>query len=512
MAGTGQGWASENNAPSWKNNPYKANDGRPEIHTYAQFADSSSIDAFGRLRISTPKALWDNKNIHDRNKTLWEEPLVGAIIVYENLAVSTFEVAETVTGATSGTIGTVTAVDGGSLTITYTVNHNDFEIGEEIEGGTSGATADIVTANTGSHISHDRDEASVILQVGASSGDSAVRHTHRYFNYISGKGQRVDITFILGAAVTNVRRRVGYFDDNNGIFFEQDSSGLRFVIRTKTSGSVVDNKTEQAVWNLDTLDGNGNSGITLDVTKGQIFSLDFQWLGVGRVRFGFNIDGKEYLAHEAKHSNDVTLPYISTPSLPVRYEISNTGATAGTNTFREICSSVASEAGEAINGIGFAKSNNATGISTPTGALKPILLIRLKSSYGGGENRKTAELTGFSIFTVTKDAHFGIKHIHDPITTGGSWVSIGNDSAVEYNVTATAVTGTEAHSIDEGYAAAGSGSRGGVAEMKKPDKNDQYRFLTQNTDSTNSQVFAIVAEGIGGTATVYSHMAWIESD
>ena len=103
--------------------------------------DTTDVDAFGRLRVSNPISLFDNKNIHDRHKNQWEEPIVGAIITYENL-VGVFQVAETITGGTSGTTGTVTAVNGGSVTITYIVNHDDFAVGEEITGGTSGATAE----------------------------------------------------------------------------------------------------------------------------------------------------------------------------------------------------------------------------------------------------------------------------------------------------------------------------------------------------------------------------------
>jgi hypothetical protein len=480
------------------------------------FSDSNTVDAFGRLRVSNPIDLWGNKNIHNRNKTLWEEPIVGAIIVYENLAVGTPEVGETVTGADSGTIGTITAVDGGSLTITYTVNHNDYEVGEEIEGGTSGFTADVVTANTGSHISHNRDEASVILQVGASSGDSAARQTHRYFSYLPGKSQRVDITFVLGSSITNVQRRVGYFDIFNGLFLEQDSSGIRLARRTKASGSAVDTKIEQADWNLDTFDGNGPSGVTLDFTKTQILTIDFQWLGSGRIRFGFDVGGTLVYAHEIINSNALALPYMSTPSLPVRYEITNTGATAGTNTLREICSAVISEGGERLSGVGFAKSNDVTGITVTTGSLQPIILIRLKAAFGSdsGPNRKTIQLTGFGLFVQTNTVHMELQHIHDPASINGAWVSMGDDSAVEYNVTATTITGGDRHVIEEDYIAAGQAGKGDPTITKGISEGNQHSFITQNIDSTNSEVFAIVGERLAGgsDATAFGFMEWIEFD
>lgn len=481
-----------------------------------KFADTPTIDAFSRLRTAEPFSLWDNKNIHDRNSSVWEEPIIGAIIVYENLVGGPFQVAEDITGGTSGSIGTITAVDGGALTVTFSVNHNDFEVGEQITGSVSGATADVVTANTGSHIFHTRDEASVTLQVGASSGDSAVRHTHRYFSYIPGKSQRIDMTFVLGSAVTNVRKRVGYFDALNGLFLEQDSTGLRFVRRTSTSGSTVDNLIEQADWNLDTLDGNGPSGVTLDATKIQILIIDFQWLGGGRVRFGFDVNGQIIYAHEVISSNVLAVPYMSTPSLPVRYEIANTGATASTNTFKEICSAVVSEGGEAISGQGFAKSNDTTGVTITTGSLQPVILIRLKNTFGSdsGPNRKTVQLTNSGVFALTNTIHYEVKHFHAPTITGGAWVSVDDHSAVEYNVTATAITAQDEHVIDEEYVPAGQAGKGAPGIGRDIDKNNQHAFITQNTDSTNSEVFGIVAERLpgGSDATAYGHLIWIEFD
>lgn len=481
-------------------------------------------DAFGRFRISNPVGVFENKNIHDRRRNQWEEPIVGAIITYENLQVGVFEVAETVTGATSGTIGTITAVAGGSVTITYTVNHDDFEVGEEIEGGTSGATADILTVGTGSTVAFDRDTASVTLQVGTSSGDSAVRTTHRYFSYIPGKSQFIGLTFILGETATNVRRRVGYFDPSNGIFLEQTSEGLFFVRRSKTSGSIVDDRIHQndaslstdgvSTWNKDRLDGNGESKnkseINLDFTKEQFLFMDFQWQGAGRIRYGFEYNGKKLDAHHINTSNTLDVPWMSTPSLPIRYEISNTGATSTTHTMKEVCTAIVSEGGERLTGVGFSVSTDITARALT--AEVPILAIRLKSSFGGGENRRTVEFSSAGIFATTNAAHFEIRHIHDPSGITANWVSVAGGSAVEFSTDITTVVGNPAHKIEEGYIDAGQAGKGGAENTAFIDKADQHRLATQNIDSTNSEMFVIFATALTGTSNVYSHMSWVEFD
>jgi hypothetical protein len=476
---------------------------------HVKYGDSTAVDAFGRLRVASPFNLFDNKNIHDRHKNQWEEPIVGAIIEHGAVTGGPFQVAETVTGGTSGTVGIVTVVNGGSITVTYTVNHDDFEVGEEITGGTSGATADITTVGTGSTITFDRNNAAVILQVGASSGDSAVRTSHRYIPYVPGKSQLITQTFILGDAVANVRRRVGYFDPENGLFLEQTLAGARFVRRTKTSGSVVDNLIEQANWNVDTFDGNGPSGIDINFTCNQFLFIDFQWQGSGRIRLGFSINGRDFVAHAINTSNKLDAVWMSTPSLPVRYEISNTGATAGTNTMKEFCTSVVSEGGENLTGIGFTVSRDISARAVTTKV--PVLAVRLKNDFNG-DNRRTVQYSNAGVFATSNACHFEVAHVHDPTGITATWTSVSGGSGVEYSIDITTIVGNPQHTVEEGYTAAGQAGKGAGENVIPGDKLDQHRLLTQNIDSTNSELFIVYATAITGTSNVYAHISWVEFD
>ena len=483
----------------------------------AATGNSAAVDAFGRWRVSNPISIFENKNIHDRNKNQWEEPIVGAIIEHGTVTGGPFQVSETITGGTSGTVGTVTAVDGGALTVTYIVNHDDFVVGETITGGTSGATATITTVGTGSTITHDRNNAAVILQVGVGATDSAIRQSHRYLSYRLGKSHLIEEIFLFGEAVTNVRRRVGYFEDANGLFLEQTTDGVCFVRRTKTSGSVVEEKIQQLGpdgdrrngWNFDTFDGKGPSGIKLDFTKEQFLFIDLQW--TGRVRMGFIINGNSLDAHRFNFSNQLDTVFMSTPSLPARFEIANIGVTSGVNTMKEFGTSIVSEGGETITGLGFSVSREVTPRSVTTEV--PVLAVRLKSSFGGGDNRKTVQFSSASVFVETNNAHFDIVHIHDPTGITATWTDIGGGSAVEFSTDITAITGNPFHKIGEGYAFAGGPSgKGAEAKVVTGDKEDQHRFLTQNFDSTNSEVFVLFAEPFTGISLVYGTMGWVEFD
>jgi len=476
--------------------------------SHIMVGDSASADAFHRMRISNPVSKFHNKNIHSNHRNQWEEPVTGALIVYSGLANGPFQVAETITGGTSGTIAIVTAVDGGATTLTVTSNHCDFTNTETITGGTSGATATVDSHDTGTHVDHDRDTASMILQVGALNGDTAIRATHRYIPYIPGDSQFIGLTFLFGTATTNRRKRVGYFDIDNGLFLEQTTTGIRFVRRTKTSGSVVDNAIEQADWNVDKMDGTGDSGVNLDLTKLCFIVIDFQWQGGGRIRLGFYINGIIRYAHYINTSGAFAMPWMSTPSLPVRYEIANTGVATGTDTMSEFCSSIISEGGEKLTGQGFSISTDVTPRAVTTEV--PVLAIRLKNSFGGGANRKTIKFTNGGVFVTGNAAHFEIVHIHAPSAITATWTDIGGGSAVEYSTDITATTGKPSHKLEEGYVASGQGGKGGSENVITGDTLDQHRMASQNYDSDNSQMFAIYATAITGTAQIYSHISWVE--
>ena len=344
------------------------------FNSEVSYSNSPNIDAFGRLRTSTPFTLFDSSHRFDDNG-LWS----------------------TLT-ATSGT-ATFNAAQG-----------------------------------------------LIDLAVTAASGSEVIRETTKVFSYQPGKSLLVLSTFVMSPAKTNLRQRVGYYGASNGYYLELNNSTVSFVERTSVSGSLVNTPVAQASWNVDPLNGSGPSGITLDLTKAQILFMDLEWLGVGTVRMGFVIDGNFYVCHKFHHANVIATTYITTASLPLRYEITNTGATSGTSTLKQICSTVLSEGGYELRGLQQAVGTPITTAITlaTAGTYYPIVSIRLKSARLDG----IAVATAVSIIGNTA-ANFNWKVIASGTTTGGSWISAGTDSCVEYNLTGTSFTG--GRTIASGY-------------------------------------------------------------
>ena len=338
------------------------------ISSEISFANTPNLDAFGRLRTSTPFTLFDSSHRFDDNG-LWS---------------------------------------------------------------TSTATGGTVTFNSAQGL--------IDLDVTAASGSEVIRETTKVFSYQPGKSLLVLSTFVMSAAKTNLRQRVGYYGAQNGYYLELNDTTVSFVERTFVSGAVVNTPVVQASWNVDPMDGSGPSGITLDLTKAQILFMDLEWLGVGTVRIGFVINGNFYVCHKFHHANIIATTYITTASLPLRYEITNTGATSGASTLKQICSTVLSEGGYQLNGL-----QQAIGIPVTTprnlavaGTFYPIVSIRLKTS----PDRLDAIVICTAISVIATSAgNYNWQVVASGTTTAGSWVGAPGDSSVQYNITGTSFTG-----------------------------------------------------------------------
>lgn len=303
------------------------------------------------------------------------------------------------------------------------------------------ATSNSAAGN--STVTFSTNEGLINLAITTANSANIVRETTKVFSYQPGKSLLVLNTFVMEPAKANLTQRVGYFGANNGIYIEQAGNTISFVERSIVSGSVLETRASQANWNKDTLLGNtagSPSQKTLDLTKAQIFWMDVEWLGLGSVRCGFVIDGQLIHCHSFHHANYITSTYMQTASLPLRYEIFNTGTTTSNSTLKQVCSSVISEGGYELRG-------TQQSVGTPVEAAKdlggtpgadmPIVSIRLK------QDREDAIviITALSLLCVGNNARAKWKVIANPTLANTTWVSAGTNSSVEYDVSANTATG-----------------------------------------------------------------------
>lgn len=309
---------------------------------------------------------------------------------------------------------------------------------------------DIQESGSGTTSTHSTNTASTTLGVSLNTAGKRTRQTFMRFNYQPSKSQLIFITGILKASGggTGIISRMGYFDDNNGLFLENNVGTINLVRRTYTGGSASDNTYPQSSWNIDKMDGSGASGITLDFTKTQIFIIDFEWLGVGRVRFGFNVNGITYYVHELLNANNLATVYMSTPNLPLRYQIINDG-TGAASTINCICSAVISEGGREEVALNSYVSTRGSAVTATKNVTNAIIAARLKTGYLSA----TIDVLDLSLLTTSNDNYEWQLYLNPSGLNGLTYSGVDN-SALEYAVAPNGTVISGGFSIAGGYAQA----------------------------------------------------------
>ncbi len=362
-----------------------------------KMGDSSSIDAFGRLRVSNPVTIFDSKLLgSDKQPLFWDELLEsGAGIA--------------------------------STTPTPAKPYLDIV--------SSDSTAGVFT-----------------------------RQTFRHFNYQPGKSVLILMTSLLelsSGIKTGCERRIGIFTDDNGVFFESDAGVIGVTVRSNDTGTPIDTTVTQSNWNLDKMNGVGDgdnpSGILADFTQAQIFVIDFQWLSVGRVRFGLEIGGRIVHVHEVTTGNRSTIPWASVPNLPLRYQMITT-ADSGVCSMRAVCSAVISEGGtDDVGIVRYASTEGAEVVTAVENTLYAVVGLRLKSTHLVATIKMVS--TAIQIQTAAEFIEWVI--VFRPDVAGVFTFNDLADSSVQIALGATANVVTNGIVIGGGYLETGGGNQGG---------------------------------------------------
>lgn len=346
-----------------------------------------------------------------------------------------------------------------------------------------------------------QDTASTTIGVGATTAGKRVRQTFRRFNYQPGKSQLFLMTGTLDASGggTGITRGFGCFDDSNGVFLQDNEGTLQFVIRSSTSGSPVDNAVSQSSWNTDKMDGTGPSGATLDVTKSQILFIDFEWLGVGTVRMGFVINGEFIICHKFHHANAVVGVYMSTPNLPLRYEIDNDG-TGAASTLEHICSTVISEGGvQDVGPIRYFSNQTTAVVAAASGTKYALCGLRLNASRLDG----VVQLVNKTVLE-TNAVDYEWQVIFNPTIAG----TAPTFSALTNSVVDTAV-GVAANTVTGGTIIAGGYVKGGKESGESTTGLDTSLVLGASISGTQDEVW-LVARPLAINADFLGSLAWRE--
>lgn len=339
----------------------------------------------------------------------------------------------------------------------------------------------------------------------ATGTGTATSQSRKYCVYQPGKS----ILILLSGVITNSSNtancitRLGYFDDNNGLFFQYTNNTMSVVLRNSTADTIIN----QTNWNIDKMDGTGISSISLNFTKSQLFVIDFEWLSVGRIRFGFYLFGKINYCHQITNLNSLTAPYMLSPNLPVRYEIISTSGATGT--LIQICTTVISEGGYTPIGRAFSAGTNPnTSISVPT-TETAIIAITGISTY----NHENVLPTSFSIMDTDNNngylyrlrLYLSPTGANSPLN-GATVLNVDNNSVVAYSISGLTIPAGSII-VDQGYFY----GRGIVSFNSLSDVFTNIIQITSNIDNV-CDVLLLTAEKTGstGTGNVFASISWQE--
>jgi hypothetical protein len=348
-------------------------------------------------------------------------------------------------------------------------------------------------------VTYTSNKSTVNLNVTTASGDKVIRQSKRVMSYQPGKSLLNLNTFVMNAQESGLEQRVGMFDANNGIFFEDTGTAYQIVRRSYTSGASVDDPILQSAWNGDKLDGTGASGYTLDPTKATIMFADYEWLGMGAVRVGFVIDGKFIVAHTFLNANNLSTVYMQSANLPIRYEIETTGTISGAAVLQQVCSTTMIEGGYAPSGIQqMIGTASLGGVNlTTAGTFYNLATIRLKSS------RPYAVIVsqGFDASAVS-NSDFEVQLILNATpSTAFSYTSYSDN--VEYDLTGT-TTITGGTIIGKAYL---SGKASNSIQF-----GDGFNFDYQlgQTIGGTSDTLTLCAKGASNGDDVLGNLKWVD--
>ncbi len=382
-------------------------------------------------------------------------------------------------------------------------------------GTTAPSSMESVISGNGTLVSN-LEKCCFLANVTTTLGDRVVQQTNQYHPYISGTSNKALITFKMDTAKANVQQIAGLIDDNNGIAFRMNGLTPELIIRKQGVDTEVAAISE---WNVDRFDGSLNelnpSGVTIDLTKCHILIIDYQWLGVGRVRVGFVINGKIYPAHTFNHANQTTEVYTTQPSLPLRWEIKNTGITSSNTSMMNICGAVYSEGADTEIGITHSISTGAN-ITTVTSTTdgQCLIALKLKDLLSGKPNRALARIKEWSVIT-NNDVNYKViiaPNASSIFSATPVWANVSGYSWCEFTKNPSLKAGWAANvnyvAIADGFALGSLG--GGSGSNQLTGSFSIYDAIYQNYHSNNSQILAVIVTKILNNADCKSTLRWIE--
>jgi hypothetical protein len=318
-----------------------------------------------------------------------------------------------------------------------------------------------------------------------------IRQSKIYPPYQAGKGQIFEASFSNFQIETDVIKRVGGFHSStastydtqfDGYFLESNGVTNKIAFFIYRSGNLT-YSSETSNWLTD----HGIDPSSIDWSKVQLMVVDYQWLGVGRMRFGLVFSGSPYLFATHSATNDDTEVYMSSPNQPIRYEIKSSG---GNGSFTQICSQISTEGSlNELNETTVVNHPNTTTLSI-SGTKYPYIGIRMKP----GIKNVIPKLQDLDIINTSNDDYLITIEVNPQLSASVSWSDISN-TPIQYSLQSgvTTVTGS-------GYAIQSSVRPQGTSSLSTFDLKNNQINIGENINGSLDELWVCITP-LGANAT-----------
>ena len=163
------------------------------------------------------------------------------------------------------------------------------------------------------------------LQTGTNSAGASTFTSRKIAKYRPGQGMLARFTPLFTTGVASSTQYMGAGNDTDGYFVGYSGNTFGIIHRINSADTFV----SQTNWNVDTCDGNGQSGFNWDKTKGNVVQIFYPFLGYGAIRYYVLTEGGEWINfHNIRYPNSSTSIQVTNPSLSFYAQAKNAGNTS----------------------------------------------------------------------------------------------------------------------------------------------------------------------------------------
>ena len=455
-----------------------------------------------RLKVSPYETLFFNTFQYSKETDVWDEAVIGTGAATHNVLTNSVDMY--VDGGAGSKITRQTKnamryIPGRTSTLTYAVRLEYPQTGIRRRFGLFNEFDGVFFEDAGVLNAQGFPEYNVVIRSSVTGATLENRVPRRLWNgdHLDGS---LGVIITTGAFVVGINYTITTLGNTNWNTVA-GTVGVTYVVgSTFTAANSGNGTTGQATSNMNP------SGITADPTAIQMVSFEYEWYGAGQVIIGFCINGMTHIIHTFNTGNILTVPWCSTPFLPIRLELENLTGVSGDHYLYQGSNSLISEGVATKLGISVSMGSPIAGTNLATKELwYPILSIRLNPSFLKGIVLPTSFQVStfdntFIFYRIVRNCTFG--------TGGNGWTDHPDPNSFTQYQTFTApsniLDADQGSVVDRGFVAGGSGGTSIAL-----DKDTGYQ-LGRSSMGTVSDTFTLLAASHVTNKDAVAAITWIE--